>query len=71
MKKAVELSGHDWGQVLDGLCCRLELYEQTVQYFKTGEAEGEIAEVRGVDEAENMAEIYRDLISKIQTELRS
>ena len=31
----------------DGLTCRAELYEETVRYYETGQADGEVAEVSG------------------------
>ena len=71
MKKfAVSLDERDWGQILDGLRCRLEAYEETVRYYESGHAESEIAEVRGVDEAQELADRYRGIIKKIQQALR-
>ena len=70
MKKfQVSLDARDWGQILDGLRCRLETYEETVRYYETGNAEGEIEEVRDVDEAESLAKTYSDLIQKIEKSL--
>jgi len=47
--------------VVEGLICRAELYEETVRYYETGQADGEVAEVLGVEEARALAEMYRSL----------
>ena len=70
MKKfQVSLDERDWGQILDGLRCRLEAYEETVRYFESGYAESEIEEVRDVTEAQSLATTYRGLIHKIEKSL--
>lgn len=66
MKTKIELDDNDWGQIIDGLECRAEQYEKTVRYFESGESNGEIEEVSGVDEAREQAETYRAIIAKIQ-----
>ena len=63
---AVVLDETEWGQVLDGLRCRAETYEETVRYYESGHADCEIAEVRDVDEAREMADSYREIIGKIE-----
>ena len=68
MKKnpvSVALDGGEWGQILDGLRCRAETYEETVRYYESGYADNEIAEVRDEREARNLAMIYRGSIHKI------
>ena len=65
MKIAVVLDDIEWGQVLDGLRCRAEIYEETVRYYESGYAESEIAEVRDENEARKLAELYRNIIGKI------
>ena len=62
----VALNEHEWGQILDGLRCRLETYEETVRYYESGYADSEIAEVRDEDEARTLANVYRCLIGKIE-----
>ena len=69
MKIAVVLDDIEWGQVLDGLRCRAETYEETARYYESGYAESEIAEVRDVDEAQEMADLYREIIGKIESAL--
>ena len=69
MKIAVVLDDIEWGQVLDGLRCRLETYEETVRYYESGYAESEIAEVRNVDEARELADLYQNIVGKIQKAL--
>ncbi len=66
MKKAIELDGNEWGQVIDGLMCRAILYEETVGYYEDGVTYGDIAEVSNVEEARQLAAMYRSLIEKIQ-----
>ena len=68
-KFPVSLDERDWGQILDGLRCRLETYEETVRYYESGHAESEIAEVRDVDEARELADRYRGIVEKIQRAL--
>ena len=34
----VALAENEWGQVVDGLICRAELYEETVRYYESGPA---------------------------------
>ena len=65
MKIAVVLDDIEWGQVLDGLRCRAEIYEETVRYYESGYAESEIAEVRDENEARKLADLYRNIIGKI------
>lgn len=69
MKIAVVLDENEWGQILDGLRCRAETYEETARYYESGYAESEIAEVRDVDEAQEMADLYREIIGKIESAL--
>ena len=67
--KNVELNEVEWGQVLDGLTCRVALYEETVGYYEHGVSYGHIAEVRNADEARNIADYYRSIIGKIEKQL--
>ena len=69
-KIAVVLDDSEWGQVLDGLRCRLETYEETVRYYESGYAEIEIAEVRDMDEASQMANLYCSIIGKINQAMK-
>jgi hypothetical protein len=66
MKTSVTLDGNEWGQIIDGLVCRAELYEETARYHESGYAENEIAEVRDADEARNLAQVYRRIIRTIE-----
>ncbi len=67
--KNVELNEIEWGQVLDGLTCRVVLYEETVGYYEHGVTYGRIAEVRDVDEAKVILMYYREIIGKIEKQL--
>ena len=69
MKIAVVLDANEWGQILDGLRCRVETYEETVRYFESGYAECEIAEVRDANEARYLADLYRHITVKIERAL--
>ena len=69
MKRQVELNEVEWGQVLDGLTCRVVLYEETVGYYEHGVTYGHIADVNGADEAKEIAEYYRDIIWQIENQL--
>ena len=66
MKKSVSLEECEWGQIVDGLTCRAELYEETVRYYESGYTEREIAEVSDADEARDLARMYRRIIRKIE-----
>jgi len=67
--KKVELNEVEWGQVLDGLACRVALYEETVGYYEHGVSYGHIAEVRDADEARTILNYFRDIIGKIERQL--
>ncbi len=66
MKISITLDDTDWGQILDALDCRAELYEATAAYYRTGHADCEIAEVTDEEEAQTLAATYRALIENIQ-----
>lgn len=70
MKKTVQLDVRTWGQIVDGLTCRAEWYENAVQYYETGYCEGEVAEVRDGDEARVLADWYHKIIEEIQVQSR-
>ncbi len=68
MNKPITLDDNDWGQIIDGLTCRAELYEETVRYYETGQADGGIAEVSDAEEARELAAKYRSIIDQIQSQ---
>jgi len=68
-KPKVELTKIEWGQVLDGLTCRVMLYEETVGYYEHGVTYGHIAEVRDVLEAKAILRYYRRIIRRIKNQL--
>jgi hypothetical protein len=68
-KPKVELNEQEWGQVLDGLACRVALYEETVGYYKHGVSYGHIAEVNGAEEAQSILRYYRRIIRNIKKQL--
>lgn len=68
-KPKVELNAQECGQVLDGLACRVALYEETVGYYKHGVSYGHIAEVNGVEEAQSILRYYRRIIRSIKKQL--
>lgn len=57
------------GQILDGLACRVALYEETVGYYEHGVTYGHIAEVRDAEEARTILTYYREIIGKIERQL--
>lgn len=67
--QTVTLDRLSWRQLLDGLACRAEQYEETARFHLTGQAEGEILEVRDAEEAQAIASDYRQIISKIEAQL--
>jgi len=69
MKIAVEMNESDWGQILDALRCRVELYDETVRYYETGNSDIEIAEVRDKEEARDLAKMYRGIILELENGL--
>ena len=66
MRKPVVLDEIEWGQIIDGLSFMADRYEETGCYYETGVAEHEILEVRDADEAQNLAQLYRSIICKIE-----
>lgn len=70
MKKTIELDENDWGQIVDGLTCRAEQYEQTARCHEAGFADGVIVEVRDAEEARSIAGCYQEIIEKIAEQLR-
>ena len=69
MKVTVTLDEGEWGQIIDSLTYRAELYEETERYYESGYAGCEIAEVRDGYEARNMALLYRCLLRKVEKSL--
>jgi hypothetical protein len=67
--QTIKLNKIEWGQVLDGLTCRVALYEETVGYYEHCVSYGHIAEVRDADEARIILNYYREIMSKIEKQL--
>jgi hypothetical protein len=64
---SIRLSGHDLGQLLDGLEVRAETWEKTAAYHRTGESPADfIIECGDAKEAERIASHYRSIIAKIR-----
>lgn len=70
MQITVRLDEMDWGQIVDGLVCRTEWYENAVQYYETGFCEGEVAEVRDREEARALADWHRKISEEIRAQIR-
>jgi len=70
MKKTyhIELSGHDLGQLLDGLEARADAWEKTADYHRTGHSPPDfiIEECNDAHEADCIASHYRSIIAKIR-----
>lgn len=73
MKKtiAITLEENDWWQIIDGLLCRAEQYDQTADYYEGGYAEGEVLMVRDSDEARYLAEWYRRLAKQLRDQMNA
>lgn len=71
----IELSDIDLGQLLDGLETRAESWERTAEYLRTETMpEGEfflIEECSEQEEAHGVAEHYRAILSKIQSQMEA
>lgn len=68
---SVSLEKKDWGQIIDGIACRAEQYELTAKCHDGVLVEGTILEVRGADEARDLAQWYRRLSEQIRGQLHS
>lgn len=72
---SIELDDLDLGQLLDGLEARAESWEKTVIYLRTDEMpDGEffiIEECFDAEEADGIAEHYRAIIGKIQSQMEA
>ena len=68
---SITLEKDDWGQIIDGLICRAEQYEQTAEYHDGVSVEGMILEVRDAGEARNLAQWYRRLTEQIKRQLKT
>jgi hypothetical protein len=69
----LELPRNDVGQIIDGLCCRLDAYRKTAEYFETGscsDAGFVIEEVTDAAEARELEERYAQLIRALQEQVR-
>lgn len=69
----IELDALDMGQLLDGLEIRTESWEQTADFFRTGQMPGTeffmIEECRDAEEADGIARHYRSIIHKIRKQM--
>lgn len=63
---AVSLCRASWGQIIDGLTCRPEQYEEPAVYYEGGYVEGEVFMVHDADEARDLAAWYRRLVDQIR-----
>jgi hypothetical protein len=64
----IRLDGNDLGQLLDGLAERVEAWEKTATYHRTGESPGGfiVEECRDTEEAEEIAAHYHSIIQTIR-----
>ena len=71
----IELNDLDLGQLLDGLETRAESWERTAEYLRTDTTpEGEfflVEECSKPEEADDIAEHYRSIIRKIQSQMEA
>jgi hypothetical protein len=68
----VELTKFDLGQVLDGLEVRAKAWEKTADYLQTGESKDFFLaeECSCPDEAQKIANHYREIIKKITDQIK-
>ena len=71
----IELNDLDLGQLLDGLETRAESWERTAEFLRTDiMPEGEfflVEECSKPEEADDIAEHYRSIIRKIQSQMEA
>ncbi|MEY4199518.1 MAG: hypothetical protein RLZZ265_1258 [Verrucomicrobiota bacterium] len=71
----IELEDRDLGQILDGLEVRAISWERTAEYLRTDTMpEGEfflVEECRKPEEADDIAEHYRSIIRKLQSQMEA
>ena len=67
----LQLSRNEIGQIIDALCVRIEDWEYTRRYFDEGHEElgREIEECKDACEAQEIAEFYKSILKKIQSQL--
>jgi hypothetical protein len=69
----IESEGRDLGQLLDGLETRAKSWERTAEYLRTEHMpEGEffvVEECSRPEEADGIAEHYRSIIQKIESQM--
>ena len=72
-KYKIELDDVDLGQALDGLELRAEAWEKTAHYLRTGECPAGIVveECSKPEEADGIANHYRDIIAKIRSQMEA
>ena len=69
----IELEDRDLGQLLDGLQMRAESWERTAEYLRSGFIADDylVEECSKPEEADDIAEHYRSIIRKIQTQMEA
>lgn len=71
MTISITLEHSHWGQIIDGLICRVEQYEWTAQYHEGESVEEFILEVRDAEEARNIAGWFRRMIRDINQQRKT
>lgn len=69
MKNALILEDIDILQILDGLECRAELWERTVQYLRSDYVDGDIAECSDPRDALSTLRHYKKIIRSIRKQI--
>lgn len=69
----IELDGLDLGQLLDGLDVRADAWEKTACYHRTGSVPPDfiVEDCSSAGEAEEIANHYRSIISKIVMQMNA
>ena len=67
-KYRIELDELDLGQLLDRLDARVDAWEKTAAYHRTGETPADfiVEECANADEADKIAAHYRSIVAKIR-----
>ena len=67
----VRLSRNDFGQILDGLECRRDVWRVTARYLNGEQVDEPIEECSDAHEAEAIADTYDRIMNEIRTQLSS
>jgi hypothetical protein len=69
----LRLSRNDVGQIIDGLCARLDSWRTTQRYFEGDHVEAGtiIEDCDGAEEAKKIADCYNEIIDNINRQMKT